>query len=333
MRVFLSAYSGFTLAVPMDAVAAMMLPNLETDKIMQYDQQSRSTFVSLPRLFNLPNEAVGHGIVLREWNSKVNKVVLLTAEVKRDIEIPDEEFHPIPKALGTLRFSKMFSGIQFSGNPVLLLNVEQLAEVIQEEQRIIIDRKNQPVPEEESEPQIIVEEKKPQLTTVEKSEPQVIVEEKKPQVTTAEKSEPQVIAEEKKPQLTTAEKSEPQVTAEEKKPQVATVEKSVPQAAEEENDSLVIDEIIELQAIDEENDPQATDEKKEPQTAEEESDPLVIDEIIELQAIDEENDPQATDEIITLQATDETITLQAIDEIIALQTTDETIQVLDEENA
>jgi hypothetical protein len=142
MRVFLSAFSGFTLAVPMDAVAAMMLYDQETEKTIHYDQENRSTYVSLPRLFNLPNEAVCHGIILREWNSKVNKVVLLTAEVKRDIEIPDDQFYPIPKALSALRFSEMFSGIQFSGNPVLLLNIEQLAQSIQKYQQADNEKNN-----------------------------------------------------------------------------------------------------------------------------------------------------------------------------------------------
>jgi len=148
MRVFLSAFSGFTLAVPMNAVAAMMLYDKETEKTVHYDQQSRSTYVSLPRLFRLPNEIVQHGIVLREWNSKVNKVVLLTAEVKRDIEIPDEQIHPLPKVLGALRFSEIFSGIQFSDNPILLLNVKQLAEYIQREQWVLDKEKEQPAPTE-----------------------------------------------------------------------------------------------------------------------------------------------------------------------------------------
>jgi hypothetical protein len=136
MRVFLSTFSGFTLAVPMDAVASMILHNQETEKTIQYDHESQSTYVSLPRLFKLPDQAVHHGIVLREWNSKENKVVLLTAEVKRDIEIPDEQFYPIPKVLGALSFSSIFSGIQFSGNPVLLLNIEQLAQVIQKDRQV-----------------------------------------------------------------------------------------------------------------------------------------------------------------------------------------------------
>jgi len=330
MRVFLSAYSGFTLAVPMDAVAAMVLPpKQETENIMQYEQESRSTFVSLPRLFNLPNETAHHGIVLREWNSKVNKVVLLTAEVKRDIEIPDAEFYPIPKALGALRFSQLFSGIQFSDNPVLLLNVKQLSEVIQKEQQAMIERKNRPVIEERFEPQVIVEEKKPPVIE-EKSEPQVIAEEKKPPVTTVEKSEPQVIVEETK-QPVIEEKSEPQVIAEEKKLPVIE-EKSEPQViAEEESDPLVIDEIIELQAIDEESEQQVTKEKSEPQvTAEKEKEPQIIiaeEKDLQITIIDEEKDQQitiedskqpVTEKESKPQTTEEEIDSLVIDEIVEL---------------
>jgi hypothetical protein len=155
MRVFLSAFSGFTLAVPMNAVGAMMLYNQETEKVIHYDQKTRNTYVSLPRLFNLSNESVHHGIILREWNSKANKVVLLTAEVKRDIEIPDDQFYPIPKSLSSLHFSEIFSGIHFSGNPVLLLNIEQLAQSIQKYQGADTEENNppeQPLPAETSEP-------------------------------------------------------------------------------------------------------------------------------------------------------------------------------------
>jgi len=146
MRVFLSAFSGFTLAVPMNAVAAIMLYDKKPEKIIEYDQKNRNTYISLPRLFNLNEEEIRHGIILREWNSKANKVVLLTAEIKRDIEIPDKEFHPIPKSLGALRFSRIFNGIKFSDNPILLLNIEQLTQLIQEEQQILNDNNYSPKP-------------------------------------------------------------------------------------------------------------------------------------------------------------------------------------------
>jgi hypothetical protein len=151
MRVFISVYPGFTLAIPMDAVASMVLYNEKTEKTVQYDPKNRSTYVSLPWLFNMRDQDVPHGVVMREWNTKENKVVLLTAEVKRDIEIPDEEFYPIPKALSPLRFSSMFSGIKFSDNPILLLNVEQLLKVIQDKQWVL-DKSNPPPEPQPSSP-------------------------------------------------------------------------------------------------------------------------------------------------------------------------------------
>jgi chemotaxis signal transduction protein len=128
MRVFLSEFFGFTLAVSMDAVASMMFFNQEMEKIIRYDQENRNTYVSLPLLFNQPSASICYGIVLRNWNTIENKVVLITAEIKRDIEITDDQFYPIPKSMGALRFSEMFSGIHFSDNPVLLLNIERLAQ-------------------------------------------------------------------------------------------------------------------------------------------------------------------------------------------------------------
>jgi len=133
MRVFLSAYPSFTLAIPMEAVSSMMLYKQKIEKTILYDQEKRNTYVSLPGLFNMKDKSVYHGIILRGWNSNENKIVLLTAEVKRDTEIPDEEFFPIPKTLDAMSFSEIFKGIQFSGSPVLLLNIEHLVQIVQKE--------------------------------------------------------------------------------------------------------------------------------------------------------------------------------------------------------
>jgi len=141
MRVFLSAYPSFTLAIPMEAVGSMMLYNQETEKTIQHDQEKRNTYVSLPGLFNMKDKSVYHGVILRQWNSNENKIVLLTAEVKRDTEIPDEEFYPIPKTLGAMTFASMFKGIQFSGSPVLLLNIEHLVQIIQREKPVTDEKK------------------------------------------------------------------------------------------------------------------------------------------------------------------------------------------------
>jgi len=143
MRVFLSAYPSFTLAIPMDAIGSMMLYNQKTENTIHHDQEKRNTYVSLPGLFNMKDKTVYHGVILRQWDSNENKIVLLTAEVKRDTEIPDEEFHPIPKTLSAMNFSSMFKGIQFSGSPVILLNIEHLIQTIQRE-KPVTDEKNNP---------------------------------------------------------------------------------------------------------------------------------------------------------------------------------------------
>jgi len=144
MRVFLSAYPSFTLAIQMEAVGSMTLYNQKTEKAIHYDQEKRNTYVSLPELFNMKDKTVYHGVILRKWNSNENKIILLTAEVKRDTEIPDEEFHPIPKTLGAMSFSSMFKSIQFSGSPVLLLNIEHLIQIVQKEKPPAEEKTNPP---------------------------------------------------------------------------------------------------------------------------------------------------------------------------------------------
>jgi hypothetical protein len=120
---------------------------------VKYDTENRNTYVSLPHLFNLPPENIRHGLVLKNLNPEdadpedgdieddnvmEDKIILLTTEVKCEAEIPDAEIFPIPKALGGLRFSALFSGVQFdtnevsdtAGSPILFLNIEALVQIL-----------------------------------------------------------------------------------------------------------------------------------------------------------------------------------------------------------
>jgi hypothetical protein len=125
----------------------------EAAREVEYNQENRNTYVSLPHLFGLPPEGIRHGIVLKNLNSEEaeddgvveDKIILLTTEVKCETEIPEEDIFPVPKALGGIRFSAVFSGIQFgsgeafnpagepAGSPVLFLNIETLVQNIQRE--------------------------------------------------------------------------------------------------------------------------------------------------------------------------------------------------------
>jgi len=139
MRVFISSYSCFSLAIPISFVSSIFInPDSSNCKIF-YNQENRNTYVSLPLLFNCPQNA-RHGIVLKNGdandNAIENKTILLGAEVENEKDIPSDKFYPIPKIFGFLQFSFIFSGISFnesSGDPILLLSPELLVQNIQKE--------------------------------------------------------------------------------------------------------------------------------------------------------------------------------------------------------
>jgi len=142
MRVFLCAFAGFSVAIPMDSVSSLMLYTNSAPQTVERNQQDGSTYVSLPRLFRRPLAEVRHGIVLKNGSDDIsqtteNKVILLTTKVECEAEYPPEQIYPLPNIFGCLRFSAYFNGILFNSNgtvcPVLLLNTAQLVEKIQKE--------------------------------------------------------------------------------------------------------------------------------------------------------------------------------------------------------
>jgi hypothetical protein len=138
MRVFLCAYTGFSVAIPMSSVCALTLYDDAPQETVERKQENGNTYISLPLLFGLPEELIRHGIVLKNGNDEdhnidENRTVLLTAEVKCETEIPDEKIYPLPKIFAFLRFSAIFSGIQFDSCPVLLINPEYLVQNLYKE--------------------------------------------------------------------------------------------------------------------------------------------------------------------------------------------------------
>lgn len=121
MRVFLCSFEGFLIAIPMDSVSSICIYNK-----VQHNEDNSDTYFSLPLLFNIQSE-IRNGIVLKKTNanedeSAENKIILLSTKVEREEEIYDDEFFPIPKSLNKTRFSALFSGVLFAGQPVFLLN-------------------------------------------------------------------------------------------------------------------------------------------------------------------------------------------------------------------
>jgi len=149
MKVFVCAFGGFYVAIPMDSVAS--LTDL-TDRqvamqgtVVTRDTENAETYVSLPMLFNLPQEKLRHGIILKSLESgsndlaNGNKIVLLSTEVVNTSEIPNEKTHPIPRVLNGTQFSGLFGGMQCASEAtrdaglVILLNPERLIQHVRQE--------------------------------------------------------------------------------------------------------------------------------------------------------------------------------------------------------
>jgi len=142
MKVFICAFGGFYVAIPMSSVASLTdLKGGQTvvgDVVTRRDTESGETYVSLPLLFNLPQEKLRHGIVLKSPDDSNDgpdaggKIVLLSTEVVNTSDIPEEKIHPVPRALSRTRFSEIFCGMQCDAEStrdaglVILMNPELL---------------------------------------------------------------------------------------------------------------------------------------------------------------------------------------------------------------
>jgi hypothetical protein len=144
MRVFLCAFEGFSIAIPMSSVASVALRASES---AECEKEGMKAVISLPGLFDLSEEIIRHIIILKNPDSETNytednNIILLTTEIECAIDIPDQQIFPLPKALSATRFSVLFNGIQFNSYQlsdtasglVLLLNCEELNRFTQKEE-------------------------------------------------------------------------------------------------------------------------------------------------------------------------------------------------------
>jgi len=158
MRVFVCAFEGFNVAVPMPSVASLanisdLGRGIGTQRsAMAREKKSGNIYVSLPLLFGFTQENLRHGIILKNPESAddaaddtvastaantaasaaENKIILLSSEIVSSIEIQEEEIRPIPNALRATKFYKLFSGIICTGAAggagiILILNPQRLA--------------------------------------------------------------------------------------------------------------------------------------------------------------------------------------------------------------
>jgi len=139
MRVFISSYKLFSLAIPIRFVSSIFINYDNSNYKIFHNHENHNTYISLPLLFNCPQD-MRHGIVLKNGNTEdsqmENKTILLGAQVENEINIPSDNIYPLPKILNVMQFSFIFSGISFnksSAYPILLLNPEHLVQNIQKD--------------------------------------------------------------------------------------------------------------------------------------------------------------------------------------------------------
>ena len=139
MRVFLCAFGNFSLAIPINYISSIMLYCGNSDKKIEYNNDNRNTYISLPVLFDYHSETTRHGIILKNGeNDEINgiienKTILLTTEIECEINVPEEKIFSMPKILDSIKFSRIFSGILFGpeSNMLLFLNPEFLIHNLQ----------------------------------------------------------------------------------------------------------------------------------------------------------------------------------------------------------
>lgn len=118
MRVFLSAFKSFSLAIPIDLVSSIAILQMYCEKPVEFNRENGNIYISLPLLLENPPEKTKHGIILKDKSgdfdtSLENKNILLTTEIECEANIPDEKINELPEVFKTFKFSLFFSGIIF----------------------------------------------------------------------------------------------------------------------------------------------------------------------------------------------------------------------------
>jgi len=145
MKVFVCRYQKFTLAIPSEYIQSIFIQSFKINNQVQYNSKNHITYISLPMLFKCPNVNIKHGIILKKDKfPSENKIILLSAKIENEKDIPEDFFYQLPKIMSITRFSHIFNGISFNASHIdrandpaadiiLQLDPEQLVQTIQKE--------------------------------------------------------------------------------------------------------------------------------------------------------------------------------------------------------
>jgi hypothetical protein len=128
MRYFLCPFEHFSLGIPEDAVAAIMIYSGEAVKTAG-GEEGGDAFFSLPHFFGMTNQEIRHGIVLKSPGAGGGDMemeegprnILLVSSVEREMDIPQEEIYPLPELLLDSGILSFFTGIAFERSVMIVL--------------------------------------------------------------------------------------------------------------------------------------------------------------------------------------------------------------------
>lgn len=111
-KFFICALDGMLLGIP-SQITERIIPAPRTQTTL-VEREGEEFFMSLPVLFKKNSVPAPHGMVLKE-----NHVVLLVPRIETDIDIPAENIHLLPAALGEKL--SCFNGACFNDEKLILL--------------------------------------------------------------------------------------------------------------------------------------------------------------------------------------------------------------------
>jgi len=130
LKYFICALGGINLGIPAGKTERIISVTRMQDAVCETENQE--VFISLPALLRQKDRSAPHGIVLKPLflgprPLNTTKTILLTPKIDAELDIPEENIHGLPRAMGGAY--RYFRGAYCNEkNVILILNPEKILE-------------------------------------------------------------------------------------------------------------------------------------------------------------------------------------------------------------
>ena len=128
MQHFICAFEAIKFGIPAEITGQIIQLSRMQNSVCETTDTDSEVYISLPALFRKAS-TTPHGMVLKIKLSEEKKIILLTPQIEKDMDIPDNYVHGLPKVFsGPFTF---FKGVFFDDkNPVFIVDPEKLKGLI-----------------------------------------------------------------------------------------------------------------------------------------------------------------------------------------------------------